>query len=62
MKVLSASLFVTLGLAIGTTISAIAAGPGTPAGGPQLAADTAGKDYAHVMEREAIAGLEDTTR
>ena len=65
MKVLSASLFIALGLAIGTAISAIAAA--SSEGGQHLAAHTAGTEYAHVMEQhvmehEAIAGLEETSR
>lgn len=59
MKILSASLFIALGLAIGTTVSALATGV---AGGPHAAMDPAVKDYASVTGHDATPGLEDAVR
>ncbi len=59
MKILSASLFIALGLAIGTTVSALATGA---AGGPHVAMDPAVKDYAGVTAHDATPGFEDAGR
>ena len=52
MKLLSASFFLALGLAIGTTISALA-GAGAAAGGRHVdvVSDATVKDLASVLER-----------
>ena len=59
MKILSASLFIALGLAIGTTVSALATGA---AGATHIALDPAVKDYAGVTEHDATPGFEDAGR
>ena len=60
MKILSAGFFLAFGIAIGTAISAVAAGPHEPA--RPLAPQVVANEYADVMDSDSSVRADDARR